>query len=347
MLIIFAILFWLFVNYFFWWFTFNSMLCAFAGLFLIMPNLLNVAFEDIKISLKNKKLVFINILLNFIFIPLVFFSFASLFFGQNPIIYAFLLLWLLSWWWLVFAWVSKTKWDMKTAFSLFLLNISIFSLIFLPLNYFYSKIWTYLFLNPQIQEQTTWSIFSLEFIPFTVTNHTCFLNKIFSWILSCFWNTSWWASPFLAFFVLIIFPIIISRIILLFPKITNLIKPKIAIIGKIASFFVISYIFSLKEVHNLFTVDFLYLSKIFIVLFFAYLLVFGISYFALYKLWKTSEFISLFWNTTTRFITLWLVFSFSFSSQFGLGFMIVFVLAYFIQIILSNLFSYITQKEEA
>lgn len=347
MIVFLAIFVWILINYISWWFAFNSLLCAFAWLFLIMPNLLNVKISDLKESLKNKKLISINLIINFIVLPLIFFILAKIFFWNNPIIYAFLLLWLMSGWWLVFSWVVKTAWNMKTAFSLFLLNISIFSIIFLPLNYFYWKIWTFLFLNPQIQNQASWNIFSLDFISFTVTNHSCFLNQVLPWFISsCFWTNNWWASPLSAFLSLIIIPIVISRIILLFPTFTQIIKWKLSIIWKIASFFVIAYIFSLKEVHNLFSIDLIYLSKIFIVLAISYITTFSTSYLILKKLWKTPENISLFWNSTTRFITLWIVFSFSFSSDFGLWFMIVFVLAYFLQIWLSLLFSKIINKKE-
>ncbi|MDD4151417.1 MAG: hypothetical protein PHR68_02275 [Candidatus Gracilibacteria bacterium] len=346
MIVLIAIFVGLLINYIFGGVTFNSLLCAFAGLFLIMPNLLNVKMSDLKESLKNKKLISINLIINFIVLPLIFFVLAKIFFGNNPIIYAFLLLGLMSGGGLVFAWVVKTAGNMKTAFSLFLLNISIFSLIFLPLNYFYGKIGTYLFLNPQIQSQASGNIFSLEFIPFTVTNHSCFLNQILPGFMSCFGTNTGGASPLLAFLVLIIIPIIISRIILLFPTFTQIIKGKLSIIGKIASFFIIAYIFSLKEVHNLFSIDLIYLSKIFIVLALAYITTFSSSYLILKKLGKTPENISLFWNSTTRFITLGIVFSFSFSSDFGLGFMIVFVLAYFLQIGLSLFFSKIINKKE-
>lgn len=347
MLIIIALITWLVINYIFWWFTFSSMLCAWAGLFLIMPSLLNVKFSELKSLVKHKKLFFINILLNFIIIPLVFFWIAKLFFGTNPIIYSFLLLWVMAWGWLTFAWIAKTKWDIKVWFWLFLTNIILFSAIFVPLNSILNKIGNYYFLNPLIQEQTTGNIFKLEFIPYTITNHNCFLNQIASGIFSCF-SSSAWPSPLIAFFALIIIPMIISRLILLSSNLTAKIKPYIGILWKASSFFIIAYIFSLKEVNKLFSINFEYLLKITTVLIIAYLIIFAISYLIFKKSEKTPENISLFWNTTTRFITLGLVFSFSFSGLFGLGFMIVFILSYFVQILLSNRFSYIiTKKEEA
>lgn len=346
MIVVLAIIIWLVINYLTWWFTFSSLLCAAAWLFLIMPSLLNIKFADLKIVFKNKKILFLNLFLNFVFLPFLFFFTAKIFFWENIISYSFLLLGLLSGGWLSFAWVNKDWGDIKTAFSLFLLNILIFSIIFIPLNSYLEKLWNYLFFNPQIQSSETWNIFNLEFIPYTVTQTNCFMDQFFSWAMSCFSTTNGWPSPLVALFVLIILPFIISRFILLSDKLTSIIKPYIKIVGQIATFFVVAYIFSLKEVHNIFDINLLYLTKIFIVLAIIYIISFSTSYYIFKYLWQTKERVSLFWLSTTRFITLGLVFSFSFTSNFGLWFMIVFILSYFLQIWLAQIFSNFIQKKE-
>lgn len=346
MIVVLAIIIWLVINYSTWWFTFSSLLCAAAWLFLIMPSLLNIKFSDFKIVLKNKKILSLNLLLNFIFLPLLFFLTAKLFFWENIISYSFLLLWLLSGGGLSFAWVNKDGWDIKTAFSLFLLNIIIFTIIFIPLNSYLTKLWNYLFFNPQIQTRETWNIFDLEFIPYTVTQTNCFMDQFFSWAMSCFSTTNGWPSPLITLFVLIISPFIISRFILLSDKLTNIIKPYIKIIGQIATFFVVAYIFSLKEVHNIFDINLFYLAKIFIVLAIIYTVSFTVNYYIFKYLWQTKEAVGLFWLSTNRFITLGLVFSFSFTSNFWLGFIIVFILAYFVQIWFAQIFSNVLHKKE-
>lgn len=345
MIVLIAIILGLLINYFTWWFTFSSLLCAWAWLFLIMPSLLNVKSSELKIVFKNKKILVLNLIVNFIILPLLFFWIAKMFFWENIISYSFLLLGLLSGGWLSFAWVNKDWGDIKTAFSLFLLNILIFAIIFIPLNWYLTKLWNYLFFNPQIQTQITWNIFNLEFIPYTVTQTHCFMNNFFGWALSCFSSTNGWPSPLVALFVLIVIPFIISRFILLSSKLTALLKPYIKKIWQIATFFVVAYIFSLKEVHNIFDINLIYLTKIFTVLAIIYSISFAVSYYIFKYLWETKEAISLFWLSTTRFITLWLVFSFSFTSNFWLGFMIVFILSYFVQILFAQIFSKLLQKK--
>ncbi|USN59272.1 MAG: hypothetical protein H6767_04285 [Candidatus Peribacteria bacterium] len=52
---------------------------------------------------------------------------------------------------------------------------------------------------------------------------------------------------------------------------------------------------------------------------------------------KNELWMSVFWVSVTRFITLGLIFSFVYSTYFGVNFLLVFVLAYFVQIIFSSL----------
>jgi len=45
-----------------------------------MPNLLNVKMSDLKETFKNKKLISINLVINFIVLPIIFFVLAKIFF---------------------------------------------------------------------------------------------------------------------------------------------------------------------------------------------------------------------------------------------------------------------------
>jgi predicted Na+-dependent transporter len=62
-------------------------------------------------------------------------------------------------------------------------------------------------------------------------------------------------------------------------KLTNFLIPKIQIISKIATFFIIAYIFSIKEVNNIFSSDFSLVIKLFLSVILIYLIVYFIAYF--------------------------------------------------------------------
>lgn len=110
--------------------------------------------------------------------------------------------------------------------------------------------------------------------------------------------------------------------------------------SQLGTFVIIGYIFSLEQMHALFQTDIFLLLKIFVATLLFYILLFG------YNLWyqrflpKTSESKSLFWISTSRFITLGLVLSFMYTQYFGATLILIFVSAYFIQIGLSQLISY-------
>lgn len=336
--IVIAIITWLVVNFFLWWFEFNSMLCFLAGLFLIMPALLKFDFKDLFILKKYKLITFLNLVFNFILIPAIFYSIWYFFFDTEYIRYAFLLLGLLSWGGLLLAWADKTDANIKLTFSLFILNFIIFSLIFFPLNDFLLAQWDLIknidnsnipvFWQNILNNQNTWN--------------TCAFSKVITSCWFAWWN---WPSPIAAFFALILIPFIVSRFIRFSEKLTKKLLEKIKIVSKISTFLVIFYIFSLKDIHNIFNFD---LYSIFIFssfLLLAYLIVYSFMYFTYVFLWKTQEAKSLFWVVSTRFITIWLLFSFVYSVVFWLEFLLLFTLSYFIQIFLSVMFTKVLSKK--
>lgn len=338
MLIFIAIIIGLVINYFTWWLAFNSLLCAFAGLFLIMPSLLKLKFGDFKDIVKYKNILGFNFLLNFIIVPLIFFTIWALFFSDIYYIkYAFLLLWLLSSWWLVLSWVMKNEWNTKIAFMLFMINFLFFIVLFFPLNSFFQNEAT------RAKELISSLSITSQFVngvqptnkDFVCVFSTIELPSCFSrlWVL---WSN---LSPFIAFFSIILFPFIISRFVLLSSKLENIISSKIKYISSIATLFIISYIFSLKQIRGIFEFDVNLIIKMFLVISLAYLIVYLISFFIYKFVFNSKEWISLFWVATTRFITLWLIFSFIYSSIFWYEFLLVFAISYFIQIIFSQIFS--------
>lgn len=337
MYIILAIIWWLLINYFFWGFEFNPILCFVAGIFLIMPTLLKFSFKDLSLLKTHKKVTFINLVLNFLIVPAIFYFVWAYFFDISYMKYAFLLLWLLSGWGLILTWARKTWANLKLTFSLFILNFIIFSFLFFPLNAFlidqgeiYNSSLNQTipsFLNI-VKEENSWA---------------CAFSKIISSCWFSWWN---WPSPIAAFFALILIPFLLSRFLRLYSKLTDYLYSKIKIISEVSTFLVIFYIFSLKEIHSVFNFDYYFVFKIIWLLFLVYSIVYFISY-IIYLFWnKKSEYASLFWITNTRFITLWLIFSFVYSAVFGVEFLIVFSLAYFVQVFLSVMFSHILKKNK-
>ena len=334
MYIVLAIFWGLFINYFFWWFEFNPVLCLVAGIFLVMPALLKFSFKDLFILKDHKKITFLNIVLNFLIIPAIFYFIWDYFFDIEYIKYAFLLLWILSWGWLLLTWARETKSDLKLTFSLFILNFIIFSALFFPLNDFL------------ILEGEKYTATLNQNVPSFLVSQTeeaaaCGFADV---ITSCWFSWWSWPSPIAAFFALILIPFIFSRIIILSSSLEKYLSWKINIISKISTFIVIFYIFSLKEIHNIFDLNPYFIFKTIGALLVAYMLVYSIMYFIYIYGWKTSEYKSLFWVTATRFITLWLIFSFVYSAVFWVEFLIIFSLAYFVQVFLSVMFSKILKK---
>lgn len=338
MLIFIAIVLWLLINYFTGGLEFYPLLCIFAGIFLIMPALLQFKAKEFLEVFRDKKVLSLNIILNFLIIPVIFYWVSYFIFWNDVINYAFLLLWLLPWWGLLLSWIMKTWGNLKIWFSLFLLNLSIFTLIFFPLNSFLEERWAEY--EKTKQEKVLWN-FTDTFGP--EQKESCVLDKVTYDKISCF-SEGWGISPINAMAVLIFFPFIISRFIWLSRRLTDFLTPKIKIISTIATFFVIWYIFSLKHINSIFLVDFILIWKIFLTLFVIYIILYLLAYFTFVKLGKSKIADALFWNTTVRFITLGLIFSFIYSTVFGIWFLLVFVIAYFLQIGFWVLFSRLLKK---
>lgn len=321
---LFLAIFWgLLLNYLSWWVPFHSVLCFFAGIFLIMPALLRLRFRNFSLLFKKKKLIlFISLFFNFLFVPLVFFLFWYFFFDLSFIKYAFLLLGFLSGGGLLMNWIIKTWGNKELGFQLFMLHLLLFSFFVFPfLNSFLEGIW-----EKQVSSFLWW------------INNTeiCVFEKVSWGWMSCF-GTWGEVSPFIAFFVLILFPFILSRIVRFFPKVFIFLEKYIKKISSFASFLIIFYIFSLKEVNEIFKVDISFIIKLLIVLLFAYFLIFLFAFFVYFFLKDKQDALAFFWLGVSRFITLGLIFSFIYSWIFWIEFLLVFVCSYFIQILFSLL----------
>jgi len=362
MLFIWAILFWLLLNYLFWWFWFNTFLCVFAGLFVIMPVLLKIKFQDIKKILWFKKLIFINILLNFVIFPVLAFVLWYFFFWLENYYYIFIimLLAMIPWGGLLVNWLHHSWADMKVWFTLLALNLFLFSVFFIPFN-----LWLDYFINLQTNKKV-----QVKKIPVFINNSFLWDNSSNfvnlpkqkeiekpSWCIiqkttqklwldnilpSCFLKK--WSSTliygFYGFIVLIFIPFILSRIILLFTKFSDYLKRYINIVSKWASFLIIVYIFSLHYIRWILDIDKILLWKMFLWVLLLYLFMFVIEKIILkYTDFENNMKQAIFWNWFVRFITLWFILSFLYAIAWNKPeIVIIFIVAYFVQILLSSIF---------
>lgn len=278
---------------------------------MIMPSLLDFEMKDFLKIGKWKKLLRINLAANVVITPLLAWGVGSLLFQDIWLIITLMMLALLSWGGLVFAWIKKTEGNSSVWFQLFMLNLLVFTVAFF-------------LATPWVQQIGMMQSAGL----------TCGLSGP----VSC--GVGWNISPISALIVLVIFPFLVSRIVLLNQKITAWAKHYSKYISQIGTFIIIGYIFSLQQVHTIFETNLLLVTKIFVATLIFYLLVFAYNLVMYHRfLPKTPESKSLFWMTTSRFITLGLVLSFMYTQYFGASIMLIFVSAYFIQIGLSQLVS--------
>lgn len=314
-----SIALWISVNAIFSWIPFTPLLCVLAAFFLVLPPLFEFHLKDLLIIRKYKKIFIINLIINYVVFPLVSVWMAYIFFGMSEFVYALLLLSLISWGWLVMWWITKSKADIKLWFSLFVINLIIFTVLFFPLDAFLTTTWKAFMIDP--------SLFSCE-------------ESALTWNVSCSTTPDWWVSPFSWLMVLVILPLVASRLLLKSKKATDFFISKKSLLLKIWSFLVISYIFSLKQLHSVFSMEPWFLISILMLVLLVYLSMFAINYSVLILLWDNKQSRSLFWIWITRFLTLWMIFSFLYAQYFWTPFLIIFAVAYLVQISLSTIFNH-------
>lgn len=350
---------WLALNYFYWWLEFTTLICFLVWIFLIMPILLKIKFEDIKGVFSNKKLIWYNILINFIILPSLAFAIWYFVFWMEyyPYIFVLVLLAITPWGWLLMHRMSQTKSNLNIWFSLFAINLFLFSFFYIAYNFIidmYVSSHT-----PITNTQVIWNSFEITkskwlmslMKPNSVVKSkekqaTCAVEDLsnrfnlkFSWCN--FWDNSNIIYWFYWFLVLILIPFIISRIILLFVKQEH--RWKIVKIAskssKFAGFLLIVYIFSLSQIRQVLEIEItlIYKSIIGVMLFYLFIF-FTIKLFLRFAKFDEEVSKSVFWNAYTRFITLALMLSVLYSITWEAPWVVIIpILAYFIQIWSSSL----------
>lgn len=318
MYIFFAIWLWLLINYFTGWMPFSTILCIFAGIFLVMPSLLQFTVSDFSCIVQHKKLTWITVLRNVLIVPFLFVLPGILFFADTPaVLYSLLVLGVLPWWGLLMSWLKQSHAHITYGFSLFVMNMTIFVCVFLWVHYLITT-------------------FVSQIPVYDTVTQSCALDVATSWVVSC-WSWSTLTKPLLAYLFLIILPFFLSRIIRYFSIFQKKIQAYIPFVSQIATFFIVWYIFSLESIHTIFDQSILYFLRVFFTVLLGYLFVFFVTY-LLYK--KLSGDVAIqkafFWNSTIRFVTLWVVFGALYVPLLWPVYILVFASAYFVQTILSK-----------
>ena len=335
----------LLLNYLFWGFDFSTLLCFFAGLFLIMPLLVKLSYQDLKYVFHHPKILLLNLVLNFIIFPLIAFLIGYFFFPDNYyLIISLILLSLIPWGWLLMSWLQYNKADFKLWFSIFAFNLFVFNFVFLAFSLWVDKFVAMKKIDDTnhilVQNPVNKFIGYWNFSAVQNENHaSCVIDqtvgKIGSLEISCFGeDDSVIIYSLYWFFILVFFPFLISRFIRSINFLKNFFKKYGSLISKLAAFVIITYIFSLKYIRSLFSLDSILLVKILLAVFLFYLLIFVVSFF-FYKILKLekSQKKAIFWNAFVRFITLWFVFSFLYAISWDYPQLIlIFIVAYFFQI---------------
>lgn len=275
---------------------FNSKICLFAGITMIMPTLFNFKLKEIVLVLEHKKMILKGLLINFIALPALAIA-IGLATNNFGIAAGIFLLSVLSGGGMVMHWIKKTNGDTSIGFILLFINIVFITLSLLMLHMF--GVYTESYFGAYYSDSRTLSSFAKGVI-----------------------------------ILLVVYPFIISRLLLWFAKpVVELINRYRPVISNVSIFLIILYLFSLQSAQLLFEVyDF---QPELVMVSFVAVLAFYIGNFFIAKFaFDTSnqDEISAFWFTITRYITLALIISTFSIISFGATMLIPIMFAYIIQI---------------
>lgn len=276
-------------------FIFDSSICLFAGLTLIMPSLFNVKLKDVQLLWQYRTVVIKSILANYLLLPLLALAIGMLT-GNFGIAAGLFLLSVLSGGGMVMHWIKKSNADTSLGFLLLFINLVFISLSLLLLHIF--------------------GIYTAEYF------ETSYSDEI---------NMSNFARAVIV--LLIIVPFIASRAVLLIKPLVSLIETYRSIISHISIFVILFYLFGLQnsqlllEVYD-FEPELIYISFFAVFGFYLLTLIFSKLVFNL----NSAQQKAAFWHSVTRYITLALVISTFSTNTFGVSMILPIMFAYIIQI---------------
>ena len=276
-------------------FIFNSKICLFAGLTMIMPTLFKVKLSDVKLLLQHKSVVLKSLVTNYIILPLIALG-IGLVTNNFGVAAGLFLLSVLSGGGMVMHWIKKSNADASMGFLLLFINLVFISLSLLMLH-----------------------IFGVE------------TAQYFGESYSDERNLGNFAQAVIV--LLIVVPFIVSRGIMLFKPLQHLIEKYRSYISQMSIFVILFYLFGLQSSQLLFELydfepELIYISLIAVVVFYTAVLL--VSKF-IYKLESAQE-RAAYWHSVTRYITLALVLSTFSTTTFGVSMILPIMFAYIVQI---------------
>ena len=281
-------------------FIFDSNICLFAGLTLIMPSLFNVKLKDVRLLWQYKTVIIKSILVNYLLLPLVALS-IGLMTDDFGIAAGLFLLSVLSGGGMVMHWIKKSNADTSLGFLLLFINLVFVSLSLLLLH--------------------TFGIYTAEYFG------TSYSDEV---------NMSNFAQAVIV--LLIIVPFIISRAVLFVKPLVSLIEKYRSYISNISIFVILFYLFGLQNSQLLFEIydfepELIYISFFAVFIFYLLTLIASKLVFSL----DSAQQKAAFWHSITRYITLGLVISTFSTNTFGVSMILPIMFAYIIQIPLAVL----------
>ena len=276
-------------------FIFDSNICLFAGLTLIMPSLFNVKLKDVQLLWQYKTIVLKSIIVNYLLLPAVALS-IGLLTNDFGIAAGLFLLSVLSGGGMVMHWIKKSDADTSLGFLLLFINLVFVSLSLLLLH--------------------TFGIYTAEYF------ETSYSDEV---------NMSNFAQAVII--LLIIVPFIASRVVLFITPLVSLIEKYRSTISHISIFVILFYLFGLQNSQLLFEIydfepELIYISFVAVFVFYLLTLIASRLIFNL----DSAQQKAAFWHSVTRYITLALVISTFSTNTFGVSMILPIMFAYIIQI---------------
>lgn len=283
-------------------FIFDSDICLFAGITLIMPTLFNVKLKDITLVYTYKLIMFKGLFINYLILPAIALG-IGLLSGNFGIAAGLFLLSVLSGGGMVMHWIKTANGDTSLGFVLLLVNLIFVSFSLLLLHAF------------GIYTSDYFGEFYLDGI-----NMSNFAQQVI--------------------ILLIVVPFVLSRVINFIQPLKTFIEDKKSYISNISIFLIIFYLFALNQSQALFEIydfepELIYIS-------FGGVLFFYLAIFIIARLSYNTESpqeTAAFWHTVTRYITLALVISTFSMSTFGTSMLLPVMFAYIIQVPFSSIIS--------
>lgn len=279
-------------------FIFNSNICLFAGLTLIMPSLFKFEFSHINLIWEHKSVLVKGFIVNYMILPIValIIGFSTNDFGITAGLF---LIAVFSGGGMVMHWIKRSNADTSFGFLLLFINLLLISLSLLMLHVF--------------------AIYSADYFGVTY-NEEISISRFAVAVIE----------------LLILIPFVVSRAVICTKPLLNFIEKYQKYISQISIFIIIFYLFGLQNSQLLIEVfefepELFYIALISVAIF--YLLTLLISKWV-YDMHSPQE-RAAFWHSVTRYLTLALVISTFSSSTFGVSMLLPVMFAYIVQIPLS------------